>query len=142
MFNYKKAAYITTGIATIGCALLLATPVFASTNKSHMSLSQDLATKYHLNESSVKSTIKQYYKTHHFKRVSITKRLSHAVKKGLINQSQATSILNEREILSQKLVGLKSLTPTQRKATIKSIHSEAKTWATANKVPVRLLLMR
>ena len=135
MFTYKKIVYFILGTATLGCAaLIIATPVFAQTNTKHLSLSQDIANTYHLNEKSVHQTIAEYYKTHK-KKNNINKILDRAVKKGKITESEKTAIINERKSLHNQLKMAKSQkNSAQRKAELKTIRTSAVNWAKAQHI--------
>lgn len=142
MFNYKKVAYFLTGLATVGTAsvIMIASPVFAQTNSKHISLAQDLANTYHLNEKSVQQTIKEYNKTHHHKRIGLNKRLDMAVKNGKITQAQKTSILTERKLIASELKKDKSISnASQKKAAIKSTRQSAIAWAKSQNIKPVLL---
>ena len=142
MFHYKKASYVTLGAATIASSVLLATAsAGAAPNSANMSLSAVLAQTYHLNQSSVQSTIKQYYKTHHHKKMSYTNYLARQVKKGKISSSQEQAIIAEHDLIMKSLAGLKNDTPTQKRAALKVEKTSAKAWAKANNIPVGLLYM-
>ncbi len=142
MINYKKIAYTTFIVTTVSSvALLMSGSVGAITNTSNtsnMSLSAVLAQKYNLSQSSVRSTIQQYNKTHH-KNSLYEKRLMNAVKKGKITLAQEKNILTEHKQLIQSIKTAKTDTATQKKALIKADRSKAKAWAKTNNVPFGLL---
>jgi hypothetical protein len=139
MISYKKIAYTTFIVTTVGSvALLMSGSVGAITNTSNMSLSAVLAQKYNLSQSSVRSTIQQYNKTHH-KSSLYEKRLMNAVKKGKITLAQEKNILIEHKQLIQSIKTAKTDTVAQKKALVKSDRSKAKSWAKTNNVPFGLL---
>lgn len=142
MFNYKKVAYLTLGVATLGSSILLMSTVAGATPiASKMSLSAVLAQTFHLNQNAVQNTIKQYDKTHHHKKPSYINHLAIEVKKGKITTTQEQAIITEHDQIVQSLASLKGDTPTQKKATLKQERTSAKAWAKTNNIPVGLLYM-
>lgn len=143
MINYKKKiAYFGLGATAITAAtLLIIAPAGATAAPtSKLSLAGQLAQTFHLNQTTVQQTISQYYKTHpHHKNPTYKERLSRAVKNGKISLSQEQAIITEHKQLIQSLHGIKNQSPTQRKASIKAERTQAKSWATSNKVPLGLL---
>jgi UDP-N-acetyl-D-mannosaminuronate dehydrogenase len=113
-----------------------ATVVAAST--SQPTLAQDIATKFHLDQSQVQSVIDQHKATNQQNReTQYEDRLTQAVKDGKLTDTQKQAVLAEHN----KLVAeIKAAGQGNRKQTMQSVRQEAKDWAAQNNIDAKWLV--
>jgi flagellum-specific peptidoglycan hydrolase FlgJ len=133
--NVSKSLIIpVVAIGVIGASS--ATVVAAST--SQPTLAQDIANKFHLDQSQVQSVIDQHRATNQQNReTKYEDRLTQAVKDGKLTDAQKQAVLAEHN----KLVAeIKASSQGNRKQTMQSVRQEAKDWAAQNNIDAKWLM--
>jgi flagellum-specific peptidoglycan hydrolase FlgJ len=115
-----------------------ATVVAAST--SQPTLAQDIANKFHLDQSQVQSMIDQHKSVNQQNReAKYEERLTEAVKDGKLTDAQKQLVLTEHNKLVAELT---ASSRDNRKQTMQSVRQEAKDWAAQNNIDAKWLLPR
>jgi hypothetical protein len=107
-------------------------------NSSRPSLAQDIANKFHLDQSQVQDVIDQHKTTmQQNHEAKYEERLDQAVKDGKLTDAQKQAVLTEHN----KLIGeLKSAGSGDRRQTMENVRQEAKDWASQNNINAKWVL--
>jgi hypothetical protein len=112
--------------------------VSAATSLTAPSLAQEIAQKFHLDQSQVQSVINQHRgEVQQNREARYEQRLTDAVNSGQITASQKQAILDEHNKL---LSEIKASTGGNRRPDLQNVRQEAKDWASQNNIDVKWLL--
>jgi len=133
----KTAVVSAAAIGLIGVSGATALAATTATN-SKDSLAQDIANKFHLDQSQVQSVIDQHRANHQQNReAKYEERLTHAVTDGKLSDAQKQAVLTEHNKLVSEI---KAAGSGDRKQALKNARQEAKTWASQNNIDVKWVL--
>jgi hypothetical protein len=133
-------------VSAISGGLVVVTNAFAQTNGQTAipSVAQEIANKFHLNESDVQSVFSQHRQEMQAKMESNYETyLGNLVTSGKITEEQQQLILSKhKELISQMQSNgknFKSMTPAQRKAQMQSTMKDLQDWAKQNNISLKYL---
>jgi hypothetical protein len=133
-------------VSALSGGLVVATNAFAQTNgqNSVPSLAQEIANKFHLNQSDVQAVFTQHQQEMQANMESNYETyLGNLVKSGKITEEQQQLILTKhKEMMTQMqsdVKNFKSMTPAQRKAQMQSTMKDLQDWAKQNNISLKYL---
>jgi hypothetical protein len=127
-------------LAAIGVIGTTSATALASTTNSgtQNSLAEDIAAKFHLNQSDVQQVIDQHKETKLQNREShYEDRLTQAVNGGKLTEAQKQAVLTEHNKLMSEL---KSSSNIDKHLTMQNIRKEAQDWAKQNNIDIKWLM--
>jgi hypothetical protein len=112
-----------------------------SSQSSHETLAQTIASAFGLDATKVQGVISQYRQGQQTQRAdNYAQRLQAAVTAGKLTQTQEQAILAEHNTLAAELQTAQGQTGSARRTALQKVQSDAQAWATANNIEVRWLL--
>lgn len=140
--NYKT---VTLGILAGGVLMSMVAVPKAEASFWPTDLITKLTSRFHLNESEVKSVFSDFHEERQAERTKeLSDKLGSAVKAGTITEAQKQLILNkhkeQQELREIEMVSFAKLTREERRAQMQKHKDEMLAWANANNIPTNLLL--
>jgi hypothetical protein len=138
----KKTIIPMAAIALIGAGAYGLTSVSAASDPSnpHANIVQKIADTFHLDPSKVQAVFDQNRAQNQADRqTDYDTRLAQAVTDGTLTSAQKDLIVAENTKLKSELSAA-GTTPDARRAAMKNVRTEARTWATQNNIAVKWLM--
>ena len=139
--NYKT---VTLGILAGGVLMSMVAVPKAEASFWPTDLITKLTTRFHLNESEVKSVFSDFHEERQAERTKeLSDKLASAVKAGTITEAQRQLILNkhkeQQELREKEMANFANLTREERRAQMQKHKGDMAAWASANNIPSDLL---
>jgi len=141
----KKILIPMAAVAVVGAGVYGVSQASADSNTNsndpRASLIQKLADTFHLDKNQVQAVFDQNQNEQQTKREqNYENRLSQAVTDGKLTSAQKDAILTEHKQLQSELEAAKDKTPTDRRAAMKQVRDEAKSWAGQHNIDEKWLI--